>query len=93
MNNGVLMIGMTICNRPLFHWFRKEVVRDNLSLNNTAGDDSEHGEYVDDDGDVDSYVDDDDDDDDDDDSKQMSIIITVVKPTYNILTLIMVIII
>ena len=79
MNNGVLMIGMTICNRPLFHWFRKEAAAEN---------DSEHGEYVDDDGDVDSYV-----DDDDDDSKQMSIMNTVVKPTYIILTLFMVIII
>ena len=32
--------GMTICSRPLFQWFRKEVVMDNISLN-----DNEDGEH------------------------------------------------
>ncbi len=40
-----LMVGMTICNRPLFHWFRREIVRDNLSLSNAEDDSDNHGEY------------------------------------------------
>jgi len=32
---------MTICNRPLFHWFRKEVVYNNLKLNDNNNDDDD----------------------------------------------------